>query len=112
MALTLANRLGTSSHISPLLQKARRLGVHCPNDLEEIALARGLRYFGQPDQLADGPQTKAVITALDPKYFSKEELAIALMSPSLRMPQDIPELKEAFQRAIPTVREIIGTANT
>ncbi len=29
---------------------------------------------------------------------------------SVRMPQDIPELEEAFQRAIPTVREIIANA--
>jgi hypothetical protein len=29
---------------------------------------------------------------------------------SVRMPQDIPELKEAFQRAIPTVREIVASS--
>ena len=37
---TLAYRLGTTTHLSPLPQKARRLGVRAPEDLERIALER------------------------------------------------------------------------
>ena len=80
---TLANRLGTSTHLSPLLQKAKRLGVSSPEDLEEIAITRGLRYFGQTHRSEDDPYAKSAITAYDPKFFTNEELAIALMSPAL-----------------------------
>lgn len=72
----LADRLGTTVHLSPLLQKARSLGVRGPRDLENIALAKGLRYYGRPD-----PGTTA-IPACQTEAFSMEELAIALMSPA------------------------------
>lgn len=79
MSLTLAKRLGTSSHLSPLMQKARRLGALSPNHLEEIAIARGLRYFGQPSDLGDQSASKSI----NPTNFTNGELAIALMSPTL-----------------------------
>ncbi len=72
----LADRLGTTSHLSPLLQKARLLGIGGPRDLENIALSKGLRYYGRPD-----PGTTA-IPACQTDAFSTEELTIALMSPS------------------------------
>lgn len=68
----LAKRMGMTAHISPLLQKARRLGLFSSADLELLALARGLRYFGTSDQSPE----------ISPDLFSNEELAIALMSPS------------------------------
>ncbi len=77
---TLAHRLGTTTHLSPLLQKARRLGVRAPEDLERIALERGLRYFGCAAPPVDGNGTAPVP---QPEQFPNEELAIALMSPSL-----------------------------
>ncbi len=80
MTTTLAKRLGTTAHLSPLTQKAKRLGVHVAEDLERIAVARGLRYFGQIDPAADDP---ARVSIPDLEHFSNEELAIALMSPSL-----------------------------
>lgn len=68
----LARRMGMTAHISPLLQKARRLSLNSPNDLEAVALARGLRYFGKSDRIQE----------ISTELFSNEELAIALMSPS------------------------------
>jgi len=68
----LAGRMGMTAHISPLLQKAKRLGLLTPEDLETLALQRGLRYFGTPDR------TLGISLGL----FSNEELVIALMSPS------------------------------
>jgi len=79
MSSTLANRMGTSTHISPLMHKAKRLGVASPDDLEEIAIARGLRYFGQASGFGNGN----TMDALNPENFTNGELAIALMSPSL-----------------------------
>ncbi len=79
----LANRLGTTAHLSALLQKTKRLGVRTPEDLEHIALTRGLRYFGRIDLSSDQDGPKSEMPALDPELFSNEELAIALMSPSL-----------------------------
>lgn len=80
MTTTLAKRLGTTAHLSPLIQKAKRLGVHTADDLERIAIARGLRYFGQidPASVAANP-----LSIPDLEHFSNEELATALMSPSL-----------------------------
>lgn len=83
MVRTLANRLGTGTHLSSLMQKAKRLGVQSPNDLERIAIARGLQYFGQSSDPTHERLAKPSMLALDPKNFSNEELAIALMSPSL-----------------------------
>jgi hypothetical protein len=83
MTATLAKRLGTSAHISPLLQKAKRLGVQTPEDLERIALSRGLRYFGRPDPSSAELLPEPAMPAFDPQRFPNEELAIALMSPSL-----------------------------
>ena len=77
---TLAHRLGTTAHISPLLQKARQLGVRAPEDLERIALTRGLRYFGCVAPPLEGNDT---VPSPQPEQFPNEELAIALMSPSL-----------------------------
>lgn len=79
---TLAQRLGTSTHLSPLLQKARRLGAHDSRDLESIALARGLRYFGRPGSPQDGKREQSPIPALDHSLFTNEELAIALINPA------------------------------
>lgn len=83
MPPTLANRLGTTPHLSPLIHKAKRLGVQVPEDLERIALARGLRYFGQIGLASNEHARESAFPALDPALFSNEELAIALMSPSL-----------------------------
>lgn len=42
---TLARRLGATAHVSPLLQKARRLGLATPEDLERLAVRRGCLYY-------------------------------------------------------------------
>lgn len=65
--------MGITTHISSLLQKAKRLGMVTPEALEALALARGLRYFGTPDRWPD----------VSTEDFSNEELALALMSPSI-----------------------------
>jgi hypothetical protein len=65
-----------------LLQKAKRLGVREPADLEKVALARGLRHFGRVALPADSASVPLPIPADDPDRFTNEELAIALMSPS------------------------------
>jgi hypothetical protein len=83
MSQVLANRLGTTAHLSPLIHKAKRLGLHEPENLEHLALARGLRYFGQILQTANNTGTESPTPLPDPEQFSNEELAIALMSPSL-----------------------------
>jgi hypothetical protein len=79
---TLAKRLGINAHISPLLQKAKRLGICQPSDFEEIAIARGLRYYGRPSERLNVCESRQ-IDDLNEADFSNEELAIALMSPAL-----------------------------
>lgn len=82
--LTLAYRLGTTHHLSPLLMKARRLGLTTPEDLERLAVARGLRYYSQPgetDRLREEAHAyPASIGNPSVKQFSNEDLAISLLS--------------------------------
>lgn len=72
---TLAEKLGTTPHISALLQKAKRLGLYSPELLESLAVARGCQHYWSPD-LVRAPE-------IPESDFRNEELAIALLSPSL-----------------------------
>jgi hypothetical protein len=78
---TLAERLGTTTHISALLQKARRLGLDAEG-LEQLAIQRGCSYYRTSK---DFPKSD-----VDGSQFSNEELAIALLNIALRYdPQTI-----------------------
>jgi hypothetical protein len=69
---TLATKLGTTVHFSPLLRKARGLGLSTPKDLWTLAVQRGCRHYWQGDE----PEGELVPqTAL-----TNEELAIALLN--------------------------------
>jgi hypothetical protein len=70
---SLAKKLGTTTHLSPLLHKLKRLGLSIPSDLEDLAIVRGLDYYGKVGDLAKSRDV----------CLSQEELAIALLSPSL-----------------------------
>ena len=73
-APTLAAKLGTTTHLSPLLHKARRLGLG-PRELETLAVQRGCRHY------ATGSEPERPLASED--EFSNEELAIALLSTAL-----------------------------
>lgn len=78
---TLAEKLGTTSHLSSLLRKARRLGLDAAG-LERLAIQRGCDYYHEGEPLS--PPTVGL------NQFSDEELAVALLNPSLRYhPQTI-----------------------
>src|ERR1035441_5977051 len=72
---TFGHKLGTTSHISPLLQKAKRVGLHSSEILESLGVARGCRHYWSPD-LISAPE-------ISESEFSNEELAVALLSPAL-----------------------------
>ena len=72
---TLAEKLGIKPRASPLLLKAKRLGLGSAALLESLGVARGCWHYRGPD-LATPPE----ISETD---FSNEELAIALLSPGL-----------------------------
>jgi hypothetical protein len=72
---TLAEKLGTTAHISPLLKKAERLGLHSQDMLASLGVARGCWHYRSHDLVA-----VPNVSELD---LSNEELAIALLSPSL-----------------------------
>ena len=69
---TLAHRLGTTTHRSPLLIKARRLGLGAPSDLCTLAVQRGCRHYWQGHE--------PVGELVSPLEFSNEELALALLT--------------------------------
>lgn len=69
---TLARRLGTTAHISPLLMKARRLGLREAEDLCVLAVQRGCRHYWQGTE----PEGELLSTV----QFSNEELALALLT--------------------------------
>jgi hypothetical protein len=72
---TLAAKLGTTTHLSPLLRKARRLGLG-PRELEILAVQRGCRHYSNG--------TEPVQPLALESEFSNEELAMALLSTALR----------------------------
>jgi hypothetical protein len=90
---TLAARLGTTTHLSPLLHKARRLGLG-PRELEILAVQRGCDYYH------DGSPLPPAIVAED--KFSNLELAIALLHPGLRYSPHRVRLGAAMLSAKPT----------
>ena len=72
---TLARRLGTTTHVSGLLCRARALGLSSPRALQTLAVQRGCRHYLQGDE----PGTPLV----SEEQLSNEELAIALLSVAL-----------------------------
>lgn len=73
--MTLAEKLGTTAHLSALLHKARRLGMEAPDALESLAVARGCWHYKHP-AMTPAPNVRE-------DQFSNEELAAALFSPCL-----------------------------
>ncbi len=71
---TLAEMLGTKPHLSPLLMKARRLGL-TPQGLAILAAQRGCVHY------SNGIEPSIPLASR--QQFSDEELAIALLSAAL-----------------------------
>lgn len=71
---TLAAKLGTTTHLSALLQKARRLGL-AQKELEILAVQRGCRHY------STGSEPERSLAS--DSQLSNEELAIALLSTAL-----------------------------
>lgn len=46
---TVAEQLGQTPHLSPLLRKLRTVGLVTPDDLLHLAVARGCSHYQQPD---------------------------------------------------------------
>lgn len=78
---TLAQRLGTTAHISPLLMKARRLGLSAPEDFERLAVRRGCLYYDIRGVMRAGVDSPEV--SVSRAEFSNAELAIALLNDAL-----------------------------
>ena len=73
---TLAQRLGMTAHVSPLLMKAAKLGLDSPEKLEGLARMRGLRYYSEPA----GTVSEDAVQYRTGEGLSNEELAICLLS--------------------------------
>lgn len=71
---TLAAKLGTATHLSPLLHKARRLGLG-PAELEQLAIERGCDYYS-------GSRVSPLVR-VSAEQFANAELALALLNPAL-----------------------------
>ena len=72
---TLAAKLGTTTHLSPLLHKARKLGLG-PRELEILAVQRGCVHYSSGSEPVQPLATE--------QEFSNEDLAVALLSTALR----------------------------
>lgn len=73
---TTASRLGATIHLSPLLVKARRLGLALPLGLDQLAVQRGCVYYRPIVPDLNPPQVPL-------EQFSNEELIVALLSGGL-----------------------------
>lgn len=70
--VTLASKLGTSAHISPLLKRAARLGLRSVADFHTLTVQRGCRHYWQGNEPAG-----ELVSEQD---ISNEELAIAMLT--------------------------------
>lgn len=80
---TLAHKLGTTTHLSPLLMKARRLGLRTPEDLCALAVKRGCRYYdmhGDSSRVQEEMPRHGAAAPAPESSLSNEELAMALLS--------------------------------
>lgn len=75
---TLAARLESTTHLSPLLMKIRRMGIASSSGLERLAVERGLRYYDVRGDSLKGRQTPPCGN----EQLSHEEIAIALLCPA------------------------------
>ena len=78
---TLAQRMGESSHLSPLLRKAERLrggGADLEEWLLKLAVTRGASHYRDLQSHSDRESFP------EPKDFSNEELGVSLCSGQLR----------------------------
>jgi hypothetical protein len=107
---TLAQRLGTTPHLSPLLMKAKRLGLSAPEDLERLAVRRGLRYYGGPEdgRVMEGSAYSARC-AVSEADLSNEELAMALLALALPFSQFRLRMGAAMLSARGTSPIVLGT---
>src|SRR5712671_3352490 len=76
-APTLAEKLGTTTHLSPILRKAKRFGLDA-SGLERLAIQRGCDYYSSE---SDVP---IELPKISREQLSDEQLAIALLNPALR----------------------------
>ncbi|HMC27075.1 MAG TPA: hypothetical protein VKM56_04680 [Verrucomicrobiae bacterium] len=76
-APTLAEKLGTTTHLSPILRKAKRFGLDAAG-LERLAIQRGCDYYGSESDLP------LEVPKISREQLSDEQLAIALLNPALR----------------------------
>ena len=96
---TLAARLGTTAHWSPLLRKAKRLGLG-PRELELLAVQRGCDYYH------DGTSLPPPSVAMD--QFDNVELAIALLNLTLPYSPQAVRLGGAMLSAPPNTPEAVA----
>jgi hypothetical protein len=71
-SVTLAHKLGTTAHVSPLLLKAKRLGLSGTKELCTLAVQRGCRHYSRGDE----PAAELVPNS----KLSNAELAVALLT--------------------------------
>ena len=118
---TIAENLGGTAHLSPLLRKVRRCGLHGPDDLLRLAVRRGCRHYTPADydeaaviepglaQLSDLEVAMALMTAAqtyDPQWLRCA--AQLLGSPAIRAGAVV--RMAVMERCVPIVRHIAEAA--
>jgi hypothetical protein len=73
-AVSLATKLGTIPHFSPLLRRLAKHGLNTPEEMAACAVGRGCHHY------ANMPKWRDIRTSPAPE-ISNEELAIGLLSP-------------------------------
>ena len=70
---TVAEQLGQTPHLSPLLRKLRGVGLVVPDDLRGLAVTRGCSHYQQPRDFEKTPDPRT-------EQVSNLELAIAMVT--------------------------------
>lgn len=118
---TMAESLGGTAHLSPLLRKLRRLGLATPAALLRLAVRRGCRHYapagdevvsdpGRP-RVSDAELAVAMISAAQDYDPQLVRCAAQLLGASAIRPREVARLA-AMERCGATVRHIAEAAVT
>jgi hypothetical protein len=114
---TIAEQMGRSPHLSPLLRKMRFLGLANPDDLRKIAVKRGCSHYRQPgddfDALPDPGRRRlpdielafAMLSASQAFDTRRIRAAVQLLSDVKTPPNKIVRLAK-MERCEPLIRQV------
>ena len=94
---TIAEQIGQTPHLSPLLRRLRSAGLAEPDDLRRLAVARGCWHYRRPDDDVRPPSDPG------PEIVSNLELAMGMLTAAQSFDPVLVRCAPKFVRCAPTL---------